>query len=227
MRRRRDNLVESIPSGSVHAVGLCTRTAQQRYPPQSHLIDKADRAVHQHQPFLVDRRMLKHVATEKFHVDDARIVFIGSGTFHAHQSVRDSPSSSLSQAPLIRYTYHLVPVRIPVVGVPLGLFSTMEFLRKQRTCPVHRTFIEMQTNTRILMSKVAKSPNLLVDAQFDAVKGVEPRVLRYWIPSHHPWFAGTVSLNDLAVDLTCKLQEISLGHCMQADTRSLSPLEDD
>lgn len=35
-----------------------------------------------------------------------------------------------------------------------------------------------------------------------------------------------MSLNDLAVDLTCEPQEIGLDHCMQADTQSLSPLED-
>jgi hypothetical protein len=40
---------------------------------------KADRAVHQAQPFLVDRRVLKDIVAEKFQVDVARIVFLSSG----------------------------------------------------------------------------------------------------------------------------------------------------
>jgi hypothetical protein len=43
---------------------------------------KADRAVHNAQPFLVDRRVLKDVVKEKFQVDVARIVFLSSGAFH-------------------------------------------------------------------------------------------------------------------------------------------------
>ena len=42
---------------------------------------KADRAVHQTQPFLVDRRLLKDVVKEKFQVEVARIVFLSSGGF--------------------------------------------------------------------------------------------------------------------------------------------------
>jgi len=40
---------------------------------------KADRAVHQAQPFHVDRRLLKDVVKEKFQVEVARIVFLSSG----------------------------------------------------------------------------------------------------------------------------------------------------
>ena len=40
---------------------------------------KADRAVHNAQPFLVDRRVLKDVVKEKLRVDVARIVFLSSG----------------------------------------------------------------------------------------------------------------------------------------------------
>lgn len=40
---------------------------------------KADRAVHNAQVFLVDRRILRDVVKEKFQVEVARIVFISSG----------------------------------------------------------------------------------------------------------------------------------------------------
>ena len=43
---------------------------------------RADRAVHNAQPFLVDRRILKNVVEEKFLVGVARIVFLSSGKFH-------------------------------------------------------------------------------------------------------------------------------------------------
>lgn len=40
---------------------------------------KVDKAVHHAQPFLVDRRVLKDIVKERFHVDVARITFLSSG----------------------------------------------------------------------------------------------------------------------------------------------------
>ena len=80
-----------------------------------------------------------------------------------------------------------------------------------------------------------------LDTKPDAIKGAEPRMPRYWILSDHRrkqvvlvirgkgitgvsirnhvkhLDTGTMSLNDLAVDLTCEPQEISLDRGAQAD----------
>ena len=87
-----------------------------------------------------------------------------------------------------------------------------------------------------------------LDTQFDATNGVEPRMPRYWVLSDHrrkqvmlvirgkdevyaltkdhnkiTRYIGTMSLNDLAVDLTCEPKEIILDHSTQADLPPFSP----
>ena len=87
-----------------------------------------------------------------------------------------------------------------------------------------------------------------LDTQFDTINGVEPRMPRYWVLSDHKRkqvvlvirgkgkidaltqghnkiarHIGTMSLNDLAVDLTCESKEIHLDHGKQADAPPLSP----
>jgi len=87
-----------------------------------------------------------------------------------------------------------------------------------------------------------------LDAQFEATNGIEPRMPRYWVLSDHrrkqvmlvirgkdevdtstqgrnkiTRYIGTMSLNDLAVDLTCEPREINLGRNTQADLPPFSP----
>ena len=90
-----------------------------------------------------------------------------------------------------------------------------------------------------------------LDTHFDAIKGAEPQMPRYWVLSDHrrkqvvlvirgkgnacvstrahettPG-TGTVSLNDLAVDLTCEPKEINLDHGAQKCSPPLSPFSGD
>ena len=61
---------------------------------------KADAAVHNAQPFLVDRRVLKDVVKENFKIDVARIVFLTSGAPY------NSPSLIPRSHLLCRYRRH-------------------------------------------------------------------------------------------------------------------------
>jgi hypothetical protein len=79
-----------------------------------------------------------------------------------------------------------------------------------------------------------------LDTQLDAINGIEPKMPRYWVLSDHrrkqvvlvirgkanistqgrnktTRYTGTMSLNDLAVDLTCEPKEIDLHLGAQAD----------
>jgi len=87
-----------------------------------------------------------------------------------------------------------------------------------------------------------------LDTQLDAINGAEPQMPRYWVLSDHrrkqvvlvirgkgkadvltqghntiTRYTGTMSLNDLAVDLTCESKEIHLNHNTQTDLPPSSP----
>ena len=85
---------------------------------------KADRAVHNAQPFLVDRKILKDVVKEKFHVDVARIVFLSSGKFR-------------------KSTEHIPPLTVPLIIA--GTFH------KVNSSPGPRT-LSLMTSPRLILS---------------------------------------------------------------------------
>ncbi|KAF9782122.1 alpha/beta-hydrolase [Thelephora terrestris] len=72
-----------------------------------------------------------------------------------------------------------------------------------------------------------------LDTHFDAITGAEPQMPRYWVLSDHRRkqvvlvIRGTVSLSDLAVDLTCEPEEMGLDHGAQAGSPPLSPFPGD
>ncbi|KAF9643309.1 alpha/beta-hydrolase [Thelephora ganbajun] len=68
-----------------------------------------------------------------------------------------------------------------------------------------------------------------LETQLDATNGVEPQMPRYWVLSDHRRkqvvlvIRGTMSLNDLAIDLTCESKEVCLDRSMQTDPPRVSP----
>lgn len=88
---------------------------------------KADAAMHGAAPFLVDRRVLKDVVTEKVGVDVGRISFLSSGTFHKAYLVTLADRSEL----VARVARRFMP-RLKTESE----VATMSYLRENTNIPV-------------------------------------------------------------------------------------------
>ncbi|KAL4259966.1 Altered inheritance of mitochondria protein 9, mitochondrial [Pleurotus pulmonarius] len=88
---------------------------------------KADAAMHGAAPFLVDRRVLKDVVTEKVGVDVGRISFLSSGTFHKAYLITLADRSEL----VARVARRFMP-RLKTESE----VATMSYLRENTNIPV-------------------------------------------------------------------------------------------